>query len=58
MSTPERSQDPGGHGYGATGQDEVLRDRDAEHPLEDPDLDPRQDEDAGQSRDGSTGEQE
>ena len=45
MSTPERSQDPGGHGYGATEQDEVVHDRGAEHPLEDPDLDSGQDED-------------
>jgi hypothetical protein len=48
MSTPERSQDPGGHGYGATGQDEVLEDREPEHPLEDPDLDARQDDDEGE----------
>ena len=52
MSTPERSQDPGGHGYGATGQDEVLRDADAEHPREDPERDARQDEDESeQARD-------
>jgi hypothetical protein len=57
MSTPERSQDPGGHGYGATKQDEALRDSDADHPLEDPDLDSRQDEDADAepSRDGGAG---
>jgi hypothetical protein len=50
MSTPERSQDPGGHGYGATKQDEALRDSDADHPLEDPDLDSRQDEDGKPTR--------
>jgi len=55
MSTPERSQDPGGHGYGATKQDEALRDSDADHPLEDPDLDSRQDEDHEPSRDGGAG---
>jgi hypothetical protein len=44
MSTPERSQDPGGHGYGATEQDAVFEEGDAEHPLEDPDLDSRQDD--------------
>ena len=47
MSTPERSQDPGGHGYGSTEQDEVVEGHDLEHPLEDPDLDSRQDEDKG-----------
>ena len=47
MSTPERAQDPGGHGYGATEQDEVLEEREPEHPLEDPDLDARQDDDEG-----------
>ena len=45
MSTPERAQDPGGHGYGATGQDEVLQDGESEHPLEDPDVDSHQDDD-------------
>ena len=56
MSTPERSQDPGGHGYGATEQDEVLRDRESEHPLEDPDLDSRQAEDGEPTRSHDTDE--
>ena len=58
MSTPERSQDPGGHGYGATEQDEVLDDRGTDHPLEDPEVDSRQDEDAEPRRTGGTGEGE
>ena len=41
MSTPERQQDPGNHGYGGTQQEKNEDDRD-EHPLEDPDADPRQ----------------
>ena len=49
MSTPERAQDPGGHGYGAATQDEVLRDRESEHPLEDPDVDSHQDDDEDES---------
>ena len=44
MSTPERAQDPGDHGYGATGQDEVLQGGESEHPLEDPDVDSHQDD--------------
>ena len=56
MSTPERSQDPGGHGYGATKQDEALRDSDPDHPLEDPDLDSRQDEDAEPTQSHDTDE--
>ena len=41
MSTPERQQDPGDHGYGGTQQEKNEDDGDA-HPLEDPDADPRQ----------------
>jgi hypothetical protein len=39
MSTPERSQDPGEHGYGGTKQDFPLDDdaRDEDHRLEDDD---------------------
>ena len=50
MSTPERQQDPGEHGYGGTQQEKKSGDdRDDEHPLEDPDADPRQDdEDQGE----------
>ena len=44
MSTPERQQDPGDHGYGGTQQEKNEDDRDA-HPLEDPDADPRQEGD-------------
>jgi hypothetical protein len=33
MSTPERQQDPGEHGYGGTHQ-EKSDDRSDEHPLE------------------------
>jgi hypothetical protein len=43
-STPERQQDPGEHGYGGT-QQEKDDDSAREHPLEDPDADPRRDED-------------
>ena len=44
MSTPERQQDPGEHGYGGTHQEK--KDADGhEHPLEDPDADSRQDDD-------------
>jgi hypothetical protein len=44
MSTPERSQDPGSHGYGATDKDESAKPDEAEHPLEDPATDSRQDD--------------
>jgi hypothetical protein len=39
MSTPERSQDPGDHGYGGTNQDFPTDDdsHDKEHRLEDDD---------------------
>jgi hypothetical protein len=42
MTTPERQQDPGEHGYGGTQQEKD--DGHQEHPLEDPDADPRQDQ--------------
>lgn len=44
MSTPERQQDPGEHGYGGVKQDPTPNEDQAEHPLEDPDNDSRQDE--------------
>jgi len=44
MSTPERQQDPGDHGYGGIHQEKDDDDRD-DHPLEDPDADPRQESD-------------
>ena len=45
MSTPERQQDPGDHGYGGTQQEKEKEDEsESEHPLEDPDADPRQDD--------------
>ena len=50
MSTPERAQDPGGHWYGATGQDEVLQGGESEHPLEDPDVDSHQDDEDDSAR--------
>jgi hypothetical protein len=40
MSTPERQQDPGGHGYGGTDED-ASDETEPEHPLEDPASDPR-----------------
>ena len=44
-STPERQQDPGEHGYGGTQQEKKEEDEsESEHPLEDPDADPRQDD--------------
>ena len=44
MSTPERQQDPGEHGYGGVKQaPDDDRDEPAEHPLEDPDNDSGQD---------------
>jgi hypothetical protein len=42
MSTPERQQDPGEHGYGATKQEpstDSETDAPREHPLESPDND-------------------
>ncbi len=52
MSTPERQQDPGEHGYGGTHQEKGDDDRSDEHPLEDPAADPRQeDEDEDQPED-------
>lgn len=45
MSTPERQQDPGEHGYGGVEQDQWDADdtpEQGEHPLEDPDNDPEQ----------------
>ena len=40
MSTPERQQDPGEHGYGGVHQEK--EDGEQEHPLEDPQADPRE----------------
>lgn len=51
MSTPERQQDPGDHGYGGTQQEKHEDDRD-EHPLEDPDADPRQESDREDADEG------
>ncbi len=50
MSTPERQQDPGEHGYGGVQNEKEHEGQ--EHPLEDPEADPRQapdqpDEDEG-----------
>jgi len=42
MSTPERQQDPGEHGYGGIHQEKD--DEHQEHPLEDPGADPREDQ--------------
>jgi hypothetical protein len=42
MATPERPQDPGEHGYGGS-QQEKDEDGAQEHPLENPEADPRQD---------------
>jgi hypothetical protein len=39
MSTPERQQDPGEHGYGGVQQEQEHDGQ--EHPLDDPELDPR-----------------
>ena len=50
MSTPERQQDPGDHGYGGTQPEKIEDDRD-EHPLEDPDANPRQDSDGEDAED-------
>jgi hypothetical protein len=47
MSTPERSQDPGEHGYGGTKADDQPTDDETEHPLEDPATDSRQEDDEG-----------
>ena len=45
MSTPERQQDPGDHGYGGTQQEKEKEDESgSKHPLEDPEADPRQGE--------------
>ena len=44
MSTPERQQDPGEHGYGGVKQNLPGEGDQAEHPLEDPDVDSHQDE--------------
>ena len=40
MSTPERQQDPGEHGYGGVQQEKEHEGQ--EHPLDDPEADPRQ----------------
>ena len=45
-STPERQQDPGEHGYGGTQQEKNDdASEETEHPLEDTDADPHQDND-------------
>ena len=49
MSTPERQQDPGEHGYEGVQPDK--EDVGQEHPLDDPQADPRQHEDKGDSED-------
>ena len=49
MSTPERQQDPGEHGYGGVQPDK--EDAGQEHPLDDPQADPRQPEDKDDSED-------
>ena len=51
MATPERQQDPGEHGYGG-GQQEKDEDGAREHPLENPEADPRQDDDDREGRRG------
>jgi hypothetical protein len=43
MSTPERQDDPGPHGYGGINTEKDGEPKD--HPLEDPDADSRQDGD-------------
>lgn len=43
MSTPERQQDPGEHGYG--GVQQAQEHTGQEHPLDDPEADPRQPQD-------------
>jgi hypothetical protein len=40
MSTPERQQDAGDHGYGGVHQEKQTDEQ--EHPLEDPQADPRE----------------
>jgi hypothetical protein len=40
MSTPERQQDPGEHGYGGVQQEKQHRGQ--EHPLDDPEAEPQQ----------------
>jgi hypothetical protein len=48
VSTPERQQDPGEHGYGGVQQDkEEARQED---PLDDPQADPRQPNDEGDAK--------
>jgi hypothetical protein len=42
MSTPERSEDPGTHGYGGVQQEKD--EEGTEHPLDDPTAGPRQDD--------------
>jgi hypothetical protein len=44
LSTPEQQQDPGEHGYGGTHLEKNDDDKHQEHPLEDPDADPRQEQ--------------
>ena len=48
MSTPERQQDPGEHGYGGVQQEK--EDVGQEHPFDDPAADPRQPEDEDDAR--------
>ena len=56
MSTPERQQDAGEHGYGGVKQD-PFEDTDAgerpEHPLEDPDNESGQEPDPEEERQGA-----
>ena len=45
MSTPERQQDPGEHGYAGANQEpatDTSPEESGEHPLEDPDNDSKQ----------------
>ncbi len=53
MSTPERQQDPGAHGYGGVKQDparEADRHDSPDHPLEDADNDSGQKSDEREER--------
>jgi len=51
MSTPERHDDPGGHGYGGLAEDTDDTDE-PEHPLEDPASDPRRPDGEREDEDG------
>ena len=57
MSTPERQQDPGEHGYGGVKADptkEADHHESPDHPLEDPDNDSGQEPDEEQERQRSS----